>query len=91
MTTGRGAKISQYPSAEARDAGSEAGAGRGAAELLADVRDSAAAFSAEAATVTWQAWQAAVHATRGPGHPAWSELRSGQAAGQRRVRGTYDQ
>ncbi len=69
-----GTKIPQYPSAEARDAGIAAGAGRGAAELLADLRDSAAAFSAAAATLTGQAWQALVQGMRGPEHPAWFTL-----------------
>ncbi len=69
-----GVEIPQYQSAEARDAGIEAGAGRDASELLADLRDSAAAFSAEAATLTRQAWQAPVRGLRGPEHPAWFTL-----------------
>ncbi len=69
-----GMELPQYPSAEARTAGIEAGAGRGAGELLADLRESAAAFSAEAATLTGPAWRAPVHGMRGPDHPAWYTL-----------------
>lgn len=69
-----GVEIPQYRSTEARAAGIEAGAGRNAAEFLADLQDSAAAFSAEAATLTRQAWQVPVHGLRGPEHPAWFTL-----------------
>jgi maleylpyruvate isomerase len=69
-----GVPTPQYPSTRARDAGIEAGAGRGAAELLADLRGSAAAFDAEAAALDERAWQVAVRGMRGPGHPAWLTL-----------------
>jgi maleylpyruvate isomerase len=64
----------QYPSVQARDAAIEAGAGRPAAELLADLRDSAAAFAAEAAGMPPGSWQVSVHGIRGRGHPAWYTL-----------------
>ena len=64
----------QYPSAQARDAAIEAGAGRPARELLADLRESAAAFRAEAAGLPQAAWQVVVRGLRGRGHPAWYTL-----------------
>lgn len=64
----------QYPSADARNAQIEAGAGRPAAELAADVADSAAAFAAEAARLAAGDWDAEVRAIRGPAHPAWFTL-----------------
>ena len=64
----------QYPSVQARDAAIEAGAGRPAAELLADLRDSAAAFAAEAAGMPPGSWQVSVHGIRGRGHSAWYTL-----------------
>jgi maleylpyruvate isomerase len=64
----------QYASAGDRDAQIEAGAGRRAAEHLADLRESAAAFRAEAATLTGGDWQAMVRGMRGPEHPAWFTL-----------------
>jgi maleylpyruvate isomerase len=64
----------QYPSRPARDDAIEAGAGRPASLLLADVRESAATFLAEAAGMPEHAWQATVHGLRGPGHPAWYTL-----------------
>jgi maleylpyruvate isomerase len=64
----------QYPSGQARDAAIEAGAGRPAAGLLADLRDSAAAFAAEAAGMPPGSWQVSVHGIRGRGHPAWYTL-----------------
>jgi maleylpyruvate isomerase len=64
----------QYPSEQARDAAIEAGAGRPAAGLLADLRDSAAAFAAEAAGMPPGSWQVSVHGIRGRGHPAWYTL-----------------
>ncbi len=64
----------QYPSQQARDEGIEAGAGRPAAALLADLRDSAEAFLAEAASMPGSRWPVAVHGVRGRGHPAWYTL-----------------
>ncbi|MGD0683842.1 MAG: maleylpyruvate isomerase N-terminal domain-containing protein [Streptosporangiaceae bacterium] len=64
----------QYPSAQARDAAIEAGAGRAAADLVADLRESAAAFLAEAASMPEPGWQVSVHGIRGAGHPAWYTL-----------------
>jgi maleylpyruvate isomerase len=62
-----------YASPEERDANIEAGAGRPAAEVTADVAASAAAFAAAAAAVPGPAWAAEVRA-RGTGHPAWYTL-----------------
>jgi maleylpyruvate isomerase len=64
----------QYPDAQARDAGIEAGAGRAAAELLADVSASAGLFAAEARSLPAAAWQAQVAGLQGRGHPAWFTL-----------------
>lgn len=55
-----GARTPMYASREARDADIEAGSGRSAADLTADVRDSAAAFAAEAASLPEAAWQVPV-------------------------------
>jgi maleylpyruvate isomerase len=46
-----------YPSQQARDAAIETGAGRGVAELLADVTKSAGDFRSEATDMPEQAWQ----------------------------------
>lgn len=59
-----------YPSQEARDAAISAGAGRPAAELLADLSASAAAFSAAAAAVPDDVWQVAVRVGDSDGFPA---------------------
>jgi maleylpyruvate isomerase len=64
----------QYPSEQARNEAIEAGAGRPAAALLADLRDSAAAFLAEAAGMPDSSWPVTVHGVRGRGHPAWYTL-----------------
>jgi len=64
----------QYPSQQARNDAIEAGAGRPAADLLADLHESAAAFAAEAAGMPERGWQAEVHGLRGPGHPGWYTL-----------------
>jgi maleylpyruvate isomerase len=69
-----GTEIPMYASAEARAADIEAGAGRPAAELAADVRESAAAFAAEAATVTGDDWTTMVRALYGPPFPAMGVL-----------------
>jgi maleylpyruvate isomerase len=75
-----GVKTPMYPSEAVRDADIAAGAGRSAAELAADLRDSSARFAAAAAGVTAADWAAQV-ARRGDTFPAreilnrrWSEL-----------------
>jgi maleylpyruvate isomerase len=69
-----GTEIPMYASAEARTADIEAGAGRPAGELGRDVRDSAAAFAAQAATMPGEAWTARVRALNGPAFPALGVL-----------------
>jgi maleylpyruvate isomerase len=64
-----GAETPMYPSEEARDRAIEAGAGRSAAELAADLRESAGAFAAAAGALPAQAWDAPV-ARRGETFPA---------------------
>jgi maleylpyruvate isomerase len=61
-----GTEIPMYASAEARSADIEAGSGRPAAELAADVRESAAAFGAEVPTLSGDDWTVQVRALRGP-------------------------
>jgi maleylpyruvate isomerase len=65
-----GTETPMYASAQSRNADIVAGAGRPAAGLAADVRESAAAFAAEAAAVSGDAWTAPVRALRGPAFPA---------------------
>jgi maleylpyruvate isomerase len=65
-----GTETPMYASAESRSADIEAGAGRPAADLTADVRESAAEFAAEAAAMPDDAWTVQVRALRGPGFPA---------------------
>ena len=70
-----GTETPMYPSAQSRNDDIVAGAGLPAAGLAADVRESAAAFAAEAATVTGDAWTTQVRALYGPPFPAaacWS-------------------
>jgi maleylpyruvate isomerase len=69
-----GVETPQYPSAEARAADIEAGAGRSADELVADVANSAKAFIARARALPDEAWPTEVRAMRGPAHPAWFVL-----------------
>jgi maleylpyruvate isomerase len=69
-----GTQIPMYASSQARDAGIEAGAGRPAAELAADVRDSAAAFAERAASLSAEAWAFAVRARTGGTFPAHGVL-----------------
>jgi maleylpyruvate isomerase len=61
-----GTEVPMYASAQARNDDIDAGAGRPAAGLAADVRESAAAFAAEAATLTGCDWTAQVRALYGP-------------------------
>jgi maleylpyruvate isomerase len=69
-----GTEIPMYASAESRSADIEAGAGRPAADLTADVRESAARFAAQAAAMPDDAWMAQVRALRGPSFPALGVL-----------------
>ena len=55
-----GTETPMYPSEEARDRAVEAGAGRSAADLAADLRASAAAFAAAAEDLPAAAWDALV-------------------------------
>jgi maleylpyruvate isomerase len=63
----------QYRDAAEREEGITAGAGRPAADLLADLSASAAALDAEAASLPDAAWSAEVGGLRGA-HPAWYTL-----------------
>jgi|SRR5579859_6514739 len=69
-----GTETPMYASAESRDADIEAGAGRPAATLAADLRESAAALAAAAAAMPDDAWTAQVRALRGPPFPALAVL-----------------
>lgn len=69
-----GVETPQYPSQESRAADIEAGAGRTADELTADVASSAKAFFARARALPDEAWLTEVRAIRGPAHPAWFVL-----------------
>jgi maleylpyruvate isomerase len=65
-----GTETPMYASAESRSADIEAGAGRPAADLATDVRESAAGFAAGAAEVPDDAWAVQVRASNGPPFPA---------------------
>jgi maleylpyruvate isomerase len=65
-----GVKTPMYASREARQADIEAGAGRSAADLTADVQATAISFAAEAASLPGQAWAAEVQMLVGPPMPA---------------------
>jgi maleylpyruvate isomerase len=65
-----GAPAAEYPSLEARAAQIEAGAGRSAAELVADVRSSSGRFTAEYSLMPAEAWQRVVRWTAGQERPA---------------------
>ena len=69
-----GVATQQYGSLEERDAQIEAGSGRTAGELAADLASSAHAFMEQARELTDEAWNAEVKAMRGPAHPAWFTL-----------------
>jgi maleylpyruvate isomerase len=62
------------PEPGAREEAIEEGAGRAAAELAADLRQSAAAFAEEAASLPAPAWDVPVRGVTGPEHPAWFVL-----------------
>src|SRR6266550_9126665 len=65
-----GTETPMYASREARRADIEAGAGRSAADLAADVQATAIAFAAEAAGLPDEAWAAQVQGLTGPPVPA---------------------
>ncbi|WBP91030.1 maleylpyruvate isomerase family mycothiol-dependent enzyme [Kitasatospora cathayae] len=65
-----GVRTPEYPGPAEREAEIEAGAGRGAAELLADLRASAAAFEAEYRRMPPGAWRHPVRWMRGQERPA---------------------
>jgi maleylpyruvate isomerase len=69
-----GTQTPMYTSVQSRAADIEAGAGRPAAGLAADVRDSAAGFAASAASMPDDAWTAQVRALNGPPFPALGVL-----------------
>jgi maleylpyruvate isomerase len=69
-----GVRTPQYPSLDARAADIEAGAGRSADEITADVTISANAFAEHARKLPDEAWLAPVQGARGPAHPAWFVL-----------------
>jgi maleylpyruvate isomerase len=69
-----GTETPMYASDAARGADIEAGAGRPAADLAADVRESAWAFAAEAAAMPGEAWIEQVRALHGPAFPAFGVL-----------------
>lgn len=65
-----GVETPAYRSQEAREADIEAGAGRPAAELVADVSESAAAFRAAVDALPEERWSFPVRALAGPEFPA---------------------
>ncbi len=69
-----GSQAPMYASAESRGADIEAGAGRPAAGLAADVRESAATLAAAAAAMPGDAWTTQVRALNGPAFPALGVL-----------------
>ncbi len=69
-----GVETPAYRSQAARDAAIAAGARRGAAEQLADLRDSATAFRTEADRVGRDCWQMRVRVLASSEFPAWQVL-----------------
>lgn len=65
-----GVETPEYPSTAARDEQIEAGAGRGAEALVADLRESAGRFAAEYRRMTAGMWSRSVRWTRGQERPA---------------------
>jgi maleylpyruvate isomerase len=65
-----GEPAEEYPSLTARAAQIEAGAGRSAAELIADVRATAGRFATEYSLMPTEAWQHMVRWTAGQQRPA---------------------
>jgi maleylpyruvate isomerase len=74
-----GVHTPQYASQQARDAQIEAGAGRDAAALLADLTQSAAEFAAERDRLSASDWDNMVQGLNGPPHPASFTLRRRQS------------
>jgi maleylpyruvate isomerase len=66
-----GVPTPQYSTPEERSQGIERGAGRPAAELLADLASSAASLDAAVASLPEAAWAATVGGTGEDGHAAW--------------------
>lgn len=64
-----GVETPEYPSMAARAEQIEAGSGRGPHALLADLRDSSAAFADEYSRMPAEAWQRVVRWTEGQQHP----------------------
>ena len=69
-----GIEAPAYASAQARDDGINAGAPRSAAQQLADLTETAAAFRREAVSLPDQAWQAQVRILDNPPFPATQVL-----------------
>jgi len=69
-----GVETPQYRHPGERSEGIAAGAGRSSAELLADLKGSAAALDGEAARLPDTAWAAQVGGAPGNTHPAWYTL-----------------
>jgi maleylpyruvate isomerase len=69
-----GVETPQYATIGDREAQIEAGAGRPAGEIIADVSRSASEFTAHARELADDAWLTEVRASRGPAHPAWFTL-----------------
>jgi maleylpyruvate isomerase len=69
-----GIETPQYRDLDERTQGIERGAGRSAAELLADLDASAAALVAEAARLSDAAWAARVRGPQGNEHAGWYTL-----------------
>lgn len=69
-----GVQTPQYRDQDERTEGIEAGAGRPASELLADLYASAAALDAEAARLPDAAWAATVTGAQGSEHSGWYTL-----------------
>jgi maleylpyruvate isomerase len=65
-----GEPAAMYASADARDAEIEQGAGRRAAELLADVREASERFAVQAARLGPEQWAAMIEGRRGGPQPA---------------------
>jgi maleylpyruvate isomerase len=69
-----GVPTPMYPSRQARDEAIEAGSGRSASELAADLQAAAQAFLAAAGGMSGEAWQVSVGGIGRPAHPAWVTL-----------------
>lgn len=69
-----GVPTPMYASRQARAEAIDAGSGRPASELAADLRAVAEAFRAEAESLSDGAWQVTVSGIDGAGHPAWFVL-----------------